>query len=257
MAQRARGLAAVAVACGLAAGGVALARGLNMGPPIFGQTGGFGGGFGGGFSSAPEEYARPRVHERHWPRRRVVAANYGKPVCVRLCDGFFFPANSTAGGEAACAAQCPDAPTALYTMPGDNIDDAVSTTGAPYSKLPVARRYQTSFESTCSCHREVAASHAEQLLRDTTLRRGDVVMTAEGFRVYVGDAYGPSGPGDFVALSQARLPQAERVELGEMEHAAAGSPARAAPALVARRPKGKVTVDDGARSLRLRSRAGG
>lgn len=247
MAQRTHGLAALAVACGLVAGGVALARGpISMGPPIFGQTGGYDGGF---FFNSRE--AAPRESERRAPKKRVNAFGYGQPVCVRLCDGFFFPTNSTTGGDAACAAQCPDAPTALYTMPTDNIDDAVSSTGAPYSKLPVAKRYQTSFESTCSCHRDVTASRAEELLRDTTLRRGDVVMTAQGFRVYVGDAYGPNGPEDFVALSQARsLPKAERAQLLAMERSAAGSPVRSAPEAIARRPKGKVTVDDGARALR-------
>jgi hypothetical protein len=247
MAQRTRGLAALAAVCGLLAGGAALARGpITMGPPIFGQTGIFGAFFG-----SPEA-SPPPVGERAAPKKRSVAGfGYGKPVCVRLCDGFFFPTNSVTGGESACAAQCPDAPTALYTMPSDRIEDAVSSTGAPYSKLPVAKRYQTSFESTCTCHRDVTASHAEELLHDTTLRRGDVVMTAEGFRVYVGDGYGPTGPEDFVALAQARgLPKAERATLTAMERAAAGSPARAAPTLVAARPKGRVTVDDVAPALK-------
>lgn len=248
MAQRTRGLAALAVACGLVAGGVALARGpMNMGPPIFGQTGNYGN----DFIYSREEAAPPPVRERRAPRKRANAFGSGQAVCVRLCDGFFFPTNSVSGGEAACAAQCPDAPTALYTMPNDKIEDAISSTGAPYSKLPVAKRYQTSFESTCTCRRQATASRAEELLHDATLRRGDVVMTAQGFRVYVGDAYGPSGPGDFVALSQARsLPKAERAQLVAMERSAAGSPLRSAPAEIARRPKGKVTVEDGTRASR-------
>lgn len=266
MAHRTRSLAGLAflcgaTICGVVAGGVALARGPTMGPPIVGQTGALGGFFGwrqNAYSRdaySREDYAPRAVeHRRH---KRVSAFGSGQAVCVRLCDGFFFPTNSTVGGEAACAAQCPDAPTELYTMTSDKIDDAVSSSGALYSKLPVANRYKTSFESACTCHREIAASRTEELLHDTTLRRGDVVMTAEGFRVYVGDAYGPSGPEDFVALSQARsLPKAERAELVAMETSAAGSPARAAPALVAHRPKGRVTVEDGTGARKLRSRAG-
>ena len=93
----------------------------------------------------------------------VAAFGSGKPVCVRLCDGSFFPTASVSGGDAACAAQCPDSPTALYTMSTDRIEDAVSSTGKPYSALPVAKRYQTSFESTCACHRDSVASRAKEL----------------------------------------------------------------------------------------------
>jgi hypothetical protein len=249
MSQRTRGLAALAVVCGVAvcglvAGGVALARGPTLGPPLFGSSGGFG-----GFVQSHYEAARAPVRERRRPRKPASGFGYGQAICVRLCDGFFFPTNSTVGGEATCAARCPDAPTELYTMTSDKIDDAVSATGALYSKLPVANRYQTSFESTCTCHREVTASRTEELLRDTTLRKGDVVMTAQGFRVYVGDAYGPSGPGDFVALAQARgLPKAERAELVAMERSSAGSPERGSPALIAHRPKGRVTVENGTRA---------
>ena len=238
MAQRFRRLAALAGVCGFAVGGVALARGLNMAPPIFGQTGGFGGFF---YASAPATPSK----SRRAPRRQGDAFGYGAAVCVRLCDGYFFPTHAVAGGDAACASQCPDAPTALYTMSSDNIDDAVSETGVRYSKLPVAKRYQTHFDGACTCRRDAVASRAEEVLSDTTLRRGDVVMTAEGFRVYVGGAYGPNGPEDFVALAQAgNVPSAERVELTAMEHSAAGSPLHSAPALIAKRPKGKVTVED-------------
>src|SRR5206468_11060446 len=119
------------------------------------------------------------------------------------------------GGEAACAEQCPDAPTALCTMPTDQIEDAVSSTGQKYTALPVAKRYQTSFESTCTCHRDTVAAHAKELLlHDDTLRRGDVVMTASGFQVYQGDGYGANKPSDFVALAKARdVSRAERAAL--------------------------------------------
>jgi hypothetical protein len=131
-------------------------------------------------------------------------------------------------------------------MSTDRIEDAVSSTGRLYSALPVAKRYQTSFESTCTCHRDSVASHARELLTDTTLRKGDVVMTANGFQVYQGDGYGPTGPRDFVSLAQSRsVPKEERAALLAMERASAGSPAPSRPSLVAARPKGNVTVDSG------------
>jgi hypothetical protein len=172
---------------------------------------------------------------------------YGKPVCVKLCDGSFFPAASAAGGEAACAAQCPDAPTALYTMPTDRIEDAVSSTGEPYTKLPVAGRFETRFESACTCHRDIVSSAAKELLKDPTLRRGDIVMTSDGFRVYEGAGDGAARPQDFVTLAKApNVASSQRAELAAMQRSSAGSPAIAGPSVVVGRPKGRVTVDDGA-----------
>ena len=184
------------------------------------------------------------------PKRRSHASSfgYGAAVCVRLCDGSFFPTASVSGGEAACASQCPDAPTALYTMPTDRIEDAISSAGVPYSKLPVAKRYQTSFNNTCTCHRgTVATTAVRDLLNDTTLRKGDVVMTGEGFRVYEGGGYGPSSARDFVALSKASLTKSQRASLAEMERASSGSPRLASPDRVVARPllRGNVTVDNG------------
>jgi Protein of unknown function (DUF2865) len=111
-------------------------------------------------------------------------------VCVRLCDGAFFPlsgsANSTANHQTAnyqdavCGSLCPDAPTAIYQLPAgsDKIEDAVSSTGSRYTSLPVALRYRTTLDRTCTCH----ASPARQLAmtRDPTLRKGDFVMTRDG-----------------------------------------------------------------------------
>jgi hypothetical protein len=193
----------------------------------------------------PVDTSDPAPERRKSKRSSAAAFGYGKPVCVRLCDGSFFPTSSVSGGEAACAAQCPDAPTALYTMSTDRIEDAVSSAGKPYSMLPVAKRYQTSVESTCSCHREGVASRLKQLLHDPTLRKGDVVMTATGFRVYQGSGYAAVSAKDFVALPQAGgVPKDERATLAAMERAAAtGARAPAAPSEVAERPKGKVTVD--------------
>ena len=258
MAHWTRGAAALALIGVVAAAGMALAQGPDMNLPIFGlgltpgsfspsyHQRSFRGGQGFFGSSDPEE-TRPADYEESRRRdesSRVASFGYGKPICVRLCDGFFFPTASVNGGEAACAAQCPDAPTALYTMPGDDIDEAVSSTGAPYSRLPVAKRYQTSLDNTCSCHRAGFRSRVEEALRDDTLRRGDIVMTAEGFRVYQGGGYGPQAS-DFVSLSNARLPRAERAELTAMERSSAGPRAPAAPELVAARPRGNVTVDNG------------
>ncbi len=151
----------------------------------------------------------------------------GRAVCVRLCDGFFFPSATSSGGDEACAAQCPDAPTARYTEPlgSDRIEDAVSTRGALYSALPVANRYQTTSDNTCRCHRSLARGYSAAVLNDPTLRKGDVVVTPKGFLVFQGAKTRSITSSDFVALSQARsLPKDLRAALVAMERASASQP---------------------------------
>ena len=146
----------------------------------------------------------------------------GRAVCVRLCDGFFFPSAASSGGDEACAAQCPDAPTARYTEPAgsDRIEDAVSTRGALYTALPVADRYRTALDNTCTCHRSPARGYSESMLNDPTLRKGDVVMTPNGFVVFRGAKARSITSSDFVALSEARsLPKDLRATLVDMERA--------------------------------------
>ena len=146
----------------------------------------------------------------------------GLAVCVRLCDGFFFPSATSSGGDEACAAQCPDAPTARYTEPAgsDRIEDAVSTRGALYSALPVANRYQTTLDDTCRCRRSLTRDYSAASLNDPTLRRGDVVMTPKGLVVFQGAKTGSIRSSDFVALSQARsLSKDLRAALTDLEPA--------------------------------------
>ena len=151
----------------------------------------------------------------------------GLAVCVRLCDGFFFPSATSSGGDEACAVQCPDAPTARYTEPAgsDRIEEALSTRGALYTALPVANRYQTAFDNTCRCHRSLTPDYSASLLNDPTLRKGDVVMTSKGLVVFQGANTRTITSADFVALSQARsLPNGLRAALVALAPAGASQP---------------------------------
>jgi hypothetical protein len=147
--------------------------------------------------------------------------NYGgrEPVCVRLCDGYFFPLTGasydTTSQSAACNSLCPDAPTEVYYRGGsDRIEDAISEKGQPYTALPVSLRYRTTADNTCSCHRDVVAYAP---LSDATLQRGDAVMTPAGFLVFKGVAGAPHGAGDFTALTKAAIPASERGALQSLE----------------------------------------
>jgi hypothetical protein len=86
---------------------------------------------------------------------------------VRTCDGSFFPLpyEGASGStlEQVCQALCPNAATALYTMPfGGTIDEATASDGAHYTSLPNALRFQQSYQESCSCRRP-AQSWADAL----------------------------------------------------------------------------------------------
>ena len=172
-------------------------------------------------TAAPDVVATPVTDVPTDLKPRGAGAG-GLAVCVRLCDGFFFPSATSAGGDEACAAQCPDALTARYTEPAgsDRIEDAVSMRGTLYAALPAANRYQTVLDHACSCHHSAAAGYSESLLNDPTLRKGDVVMTPKGFVVFQGAKTRSITSSDFVALSQARsLPEGLRATLIDIERA--------------------------------------
>ncbi|MFZ1962225.1 MAG: DUF2865 domain-containing protein [Roseiarcus sp.] len=207
--------------------------------------------------AAPDVAAPTAVDVQTDQKPKETRAN-GLAVCVRLCDGFFFPSATSSGGDEACAAQCPDAPTARYTEPAgsDRIEDAVSTRGALYSALPVANRYRTTFDNTCSCRHSLIRGYSASALTDPTLRKGDLVMTSKGFLVFLGAKARSVAPSDFVALSQARsLPKDLRTALVAMESASAlqrqvgaapslGASFSANPDKPARRLQGSVTMID-------------
>jgi hypothetical protein len=112
-----------------------------------------------------------------------------KAVCVRTCDGAFFPVSYSAsqgrlgGLDDMCHALCPNADVSLYTYPpSGQIEQAVSINGAKYMDLPGALKYRTSIDPTCTCKRK-GESWAEALAgAETKLGReskGDVFVTPE------------------------------------------------------------------------------
>lgn len=110
-----------------------------------------------------------------------------RTVCVRTCDGFFFPVNfSTVPArfgqdEGICKRTCPGTEAMLfsYPNPGGTIEQATSTSGQPYTSLPNAFKYQTEYVKDCSCR--PAGQSWEQALSgaDDTIQRGDIVVDEE------------------------------------------------------------------------------
>ncbi len=149
--------------------------------------------------------------------------------CVRTCDGRFFPLGarvdrgSYGAGAAQCQSLCPAAQMELFTGSSD-IASTVNSRGRSYSALPTAFLFRRQLVEGCSCH----ATGGEGGLRhidikdDPTLRAGDVVMTAEGFRVFTGGRRGPPfRDSDFVSPSSfPKLSKEMRQRLKELTLAA-------------------------------------
>lgn len=112
-----------------------------------------------------------------------------KAVCVRACDGAFFPVSYSASGgrldnlQDLCHALCPNADTALYTLPASgDIEQAVSITGARYMDSPTALKFRKTFDTSCTCRRKgqnwtEALANAESKLGQQG--KGDIIVTPE------------------------------------------------------------------------------
>jgi hypothetical protein len=109
------------------------------------------------------------------------------PICVRSCDGFFFPVNFeglTARDEhgAVCQALCPGAETeVLYMRLGADIETAATRDGRPYSSLPNAMRYRENRDPACFCRPPgfTVAHLAKEQVDIVEARKGDLVVTRE------------------------------------------------------------------------------
>jgi hypothetical protein len=96
------------------------------------------------------------------PERRDEGA-FGRPgtyrtMCVRLCDGFYFPVSGATNGAGlsrdadACSASC-GVEARLFYHPnrGGDVDSMVDLTGIAYSTLPNAFRYRKTLVPECRC----------------------------------------------------------------------------------------------------------
>jgi hypothetical protein len=158
----------------------------NCGPQyrsaaLQGQQGGFfdrlfGGGGGGGGLFTPA------------PQQQPMGGTF-RTICVRSCDGYYFPISYAttpdrfAEDAQACQRLCPAAQASLYTYhnPGEDVPQAVSLDGHPYSELPTAFAYRKALNPACSCRKagESWADALKALGGDNTVAPGDVVVTEQ------------------------------------------------------------------------------
>ncbi|KAA2242048.1 DUF2865 domain-containing protein [Salinarimonas soli] len=122
----------------------------------------------------------------------------GRSVCVRLCDGYFFPLGNLASDrdrplhQASCEAACPQAEMALFTLPRGSADigAARGSDGRPYRSLPQAFAHQSRRPAACSCQGPDNIASRLNPAQDPTLRRGDVIVGAVSAVAFAGERQG-------------------------------------------------------------------
>src|SRR6202051_558470 len=113
-----------------------------------------------------------------------------RTVCVRSCDGGYFPISVAAvparfpDDEKTCKSLCPATEATLFTYrnPGEDINQAVSINGQPYSSLPNAFKFRTEFSASCACKAAGQTwSDALKSIDDKAAaeQQGDIIVTEE------------------------------------------------------------------------------
>jgi hypothetical protein len=145
---------------------------------------------------APHSPYRLEEEVRPLPRRSTY-----RTLCVRLCDGYYFPISSAATQDTlthdadVCSASC-GAEARLFFHPSNGGDarSAVDLTGMAYSSLPNAFKYRKTLVEDCRCrpqpwsaveaerHRAYAEEQPAQPSGDQPGQRG-----AGGIEVIAGD----------------------------------------------------------------------
>jgi hypothetical protein len=116
-----------------------------------------GGGLFDWFGGNKDEEIQPEQPEMPISRSIDPTGRY-RSICVRLCDGFFYPISySTYAGRLTqdateCQSNCA-APAELYVYrnPGQGPEQAISLNGSAYADLPVAFKYKKEYVKGCSC----------------------------------------------------------------------------------------------------------
>src|SRR5882757_5322038 len=113
-----------------------------------------------------------------------------RTVCVRTCDGAYFPISFATvparfpDDEKTCKNLCPAAEATLFTYrnPGEDMNQAMSISGQPYSSSPNAFRFRQEFNPSCACKAAGQTwSDALKAIDDKAAaeQQGDIIVTEE------------------------------------------------------------------------------
>ena len=116
-----------------------------------------------------------------------------RTVCVRLCDGYFWPISYATSedqfqrDQGVCENAC-SSPAKLYVFenPGQEPEQMVSLKGQPYAKLPTAFQFRNKLDQSCKCNphpweQEAMDRHrrfAEEADRKKLTRKADANLPA-------------------------------------------------------------------------------
>jgi len=94
---------------------------------------------------------RQELHERN------LGTTY-ETVCVRLCDGYYFPISYATlrsrftGDARRCEQTCPSRSRLfVFRNPGETVQNMVDLEGRPYRDLPTAFQHLTAYNASCTC----------------------------------------------------------------------------------------------------------
>jgi Protein of unknown function (DUF2865) len=197
----------------------------------------------GGFGEAPmNQEAQPAVA----PPAPAGSSAGSEVLCVRTCDGGYFPMSFSTGAasmqdlQALCSAQCPNAQVEIFTrVPNADITTAVSADGTPYRDLPNALLYTKSYDPTCACKPPNeswvdALANAEQVLDQMGgAKASDTTVTVEQSKAMSQPMPPKPGKGG-AAKPETVAPQTE--------NGVRAAPSRAAPKPGAKAPDGRSHV---------------
>lgn len=152
--------------------------------------------WGGGYSYEP----RGRRQSRDWwgddddddepaPYLARSAGTY-RTLCVRLCDGFYWPMSYATTPEhfgrdqRKCESSC-GSPVRLYTYrnPGGELEDMEDLSGHPYSRLKTAFLYRTEYNESCKCKsdpwEQASLDRHRMYALEERKRKGDKIAARE------------------------------------------------------------------------------
>jgi hypothetical protein len=141
---------------------------------------GYNQGYGYGDNAWPQDYSKYRT------------------LCVRTCDGFYFPIGDNVGRERlhqdarACTARC-DGEAKLFYYPtnGGSVETMVDMAGRPYAQTETAFLYRKTLVQGCTC--KAAPWSAESAARHQGYKdEAQALAEMRGARRYAGRAPVPS-----------------------------------------------------------------
>ena len=110
----------------------------------------------------------------------------GRVICVKTCDGSFFPMTNLpdgrGGADEMCQALCPGTEAVAYSMPsGDEALRSAATIkgNRSYVSMPNAFKFRTAFAPNCSCKKD-GQTWAQSLVKAESMlvrHTGDIFVT--------------------------------------------------------------------------------